>query len=192
MFFRTLLLFTGIAFVTFKASAQKEGEEEEDGFNGVRAGWYMSDIAGDVDETDARHGFYGGYYRNVIKIPLYRLSTGLEYHTAGASSALGSSTTELRLSYLSLPINNRLKLGPVYVDLGIDPALRLGEKWLVDGTEVDVPEGQEAERFDLLVHGCVGFKFLFLGVEARYRRGLLNVYDNAQNSGLEVGLCAFF
>lgn len=163
-------------------------KDDDDGWNGIRAGYHSSNVDGDWGEADARTGFYAGYYRNLIKVPLYRLSTGLEFHTAGASSSL----SEVRLGYVSLPINNRLKLGPVYLDLGIDPALKVGETNLVNGTELDVPDDAKAERFDLLAHAGAGFKFLFLGVEVRYRRGLTEVYEGTYNTGLELGLSTFF
>jgi hypothetical protein len=169
----------------FTARAQDDDKEK---WNGLRAGYYSSNLDGDWGEADARTGFYAGYFRNFIKVPIYSLSTGLEYHTSGATS--GSS--EARLGYLSLPINNRFKFGPVYVDIGVDPALKLSEKALVNGSEVDQPDDSKAETFDLLVHAGAGFKLLFLGIEARYRYGLTDVYEGTRNKGLELGLSTFF
>ncbi len=193
MFLRHHLMLSALlALCTFTATAQKDDDDGKDGFNGLRAGLYSSNLDGDWGEADARTGFYAGYYRNLIKIPIYRLSTGLEYHTGGAATTVGSTENEARLSYLSLAINNRFKIGPVYGDIGVDPALRLSEKALVNGAEVDIPSDQDAAAFDMLVHVGAGFKFLFLGVEARYRYGLVDVYEGTRNKGLEVGLSAFF
>jgi hypothetical protein len=80
----------------------------------------------------------------------------------------------------------------VYLDIGLDAALKVGEKKLVGGSEVELPDEAKAERFDVLVHGGAGFKFLFLSVEARYRYGLTEVYEGTRNAGLELGLSAFF
>lgn len=191
MHLRSALLLTALLLACF-AQAQKNDDDDREGFNGLRAGYYSSNLEGDWGDADARTGFYGGYYRNLIKVPLYRLSTGLEYHTSGATASAAGVESEPRLSYLSLAINNRFKIGPVYGDIGLDPALLLGEKALVNGTEVDIPSDQDAANFDVLVHVGAGFKFLFLGVEARYRYGLLDVYEGTRNTGLEVGLSAFF
>ncbi|MBL7982553.1 MAG: hypothetical protein JNL52_12175 [Flavobacteriales bacterium] len=182
---RTLCIALLTALPLLSLAQEKEDDEK---WNGLRAGYHSSNVDGEWGDADARTGFYAGYYRNLIKVPLYRLSTGLEYHTAGATG----SVSEVRLGYVSLAINNRLKLGPMYLDLGIDPALKVGEKNLVNGTEVDVPDDAKAERFDLLAHAGAGFKFLFLGVEVRYRRGLLEVYEGTYNTGLELGLTTFF
>jgi hypothetical protein len=186
----TLLL--AALLLTYTVQAQKDKDDDRERFNGLRAGYYNSNLDGDRGDADARTGFYGGYYRNLIKVPLYRLSTGLEYHTSGATSSAFDVENEVRLSYLSLAINNRFKIGPVYGDIGLDPALLLGEKNLVNGSEVDIPSDQDAATFDMLLHVGAGFKFLFLGVEARYRYGLVDVYEGTRNTGLEVGLSAFF
>ncbi|MBL8002296.1 MAG: outer membrane beta-barrel protein [Flavobacteriales bacterium] len=186
-----LCMATMLALCTFTAQAQKDDDDRE-GFNGLRAGWHYSDLESDDAESDARSGFYAGYYRNLIKIPLYRLSTGMEYTTAGGTSTTAGITSEARLAYISLAINNRFKIGPVYGDIGIDPGLRVGEKVLVNGTEVDLPDDAQAERFDMPVHIGAGFKVLFLSLELRYRYSVTEVYENTRNTGLQVGLSAFF
>lgn len=182
---RTLLATSVLASCTLAA---QDKDKHEDRWNGLRAGYHLSNFEGDKGSTTSRNGYYGGYFRNIIKVPLYRLSTGLEFNTAGSASG----DDERRLSYLSLPINNRFKFGPVYLDIGLDAALKVGEKNVVDGAEVELPKDAKAERLDVLVHGGAGFKFLFLSVEARYRYGLIEVYDGAHNAGLQLGLSAFF
>jgi hypothetical protein len=184
---RTLMATSLLASCTL-AAQDTEKNKDDDHWNGLRAGFHLSNFEGDKGSTSSRNGYYGGYYRNLIKVPLYSLSTGLEFNTAGSASG----DDERRLSYLSLPINNRFKLGPVYVDLGLDAALKMGEKTLVDGVEVELPDEAKAEPIDLLVHGGVGFKFLFLSVEARYRYGLTEVYEGTRNAGLQLGLSTFF
>ena len=155
--------------------------------NGLRAGYHLSTLTGDEDLGD-RSGYYAGYYRNLIKVPLYSLSTGLEFNTAGAEK----DGFEQRLSYVGVPINNRLKLGMLYFDLGLDVAFKVGEKTLVNGTEVDPGEDNEAETLDVLAHAGAGIKFLFLGAEVRYRYGLTEAYEGYRNTGLEIGLTTFF
>lgn len=77
-------------------------------------------------------------------------------------------------------------------DIGLDAALKSGEKTLADGTEVPLPDDANAEQVDILVHGGAGLKFLFLCVEARYRYGLTEVYEGNHNAGLQLGLSTFF
>jgi Outer membrane protein beta-barrel domain len=165
----------------------KKAEEAHDEWNGIRFGYHLSNFDGE-ESADARSGFYGGYYRNIIKVPLYSLSTGLEYNTAGAS--IGNY--ELRLGYLTLPVNNRLKFGPVYTDIGFALAMKMGEKALLDGAEVEIDEKAEADRFDVVAHVGAGVKFLMIGAELRYRHALTEAFDGYRNTGWEIGLCTFF
>ncbi|HMC96885.1 MAG TPA: outer membrane beta-barrel protein [Flavobacteriales bacterium] len=174
-------------FLATAAVHAQEKEEEGEKSNGVRLGYHMSDLVGEED-FDTRNGYYLGYYRNFIKVPIFSLSAGLEVNSAGATQ----DDSELRLTYVALPINGRIKLGPFYGDLGVDLALNVGEKWVVDGDEVDIPDGQEAESFDALGHVGVGFKFLFMGIEARYRYAITEAYDGYKNTGLQLGLVGFF
>jgi len=167
--------------------AQKDNDKDNEKFNGLRAGWHLSNFDGD-QSFDARNGYYGGYYRNLIKVPVFSFSTGLEANTAGAKK----DGFERRLTYVGIPINGRLKLGPVYFDLGVDAALKVHEKSLLDGNEVDLTSDDKAQDFDFLAHAGAGFKFLFLAVEVRYRYGITEVYDGYRNTGLEVGLTTFF
>src|SRR5262245_61439816 len=117
--------------LTGPTMAQDNDKEEKS--HGLRAGWHYSNFSGDLD-TDPRHGWYFGYYHNWIKVPMVSFSTGLEANTAGAVL----DPSEFRLTYLTLPINGRLKLGPVYFDLGVDAALMLSEKFLIDGEEFPI------------------------------------------------------
>lgn len=180
------IAFLSMLLATATVHAQKEDDDTEKS-NFIRLGYHMSDLEGD-EGFDTRSGYYLGYHRNFIKVPIFSLSAGLEVNTAGGTN----DPTELRLTYLALPINGRIKLGPFYGDLGVDLALRVGEKWLVSGNEVDIPDGDEAESFDALGHVGVGFKFLFMAVEARYRYGITEAYDGYRNTGVQLGLVGFF
>ncbi len=166
-------------------------DDDTEKSNGIRGGFHMSDLVGE-DDLDTRSGFYFGYYRNWFKIPLLSVSGGLEVNTAGAKA--DDVDSEFRLTYLTLPINGRLKLGPFYADLGIDAAVKVNEKFLIGGEEFEIIDENEGETFDVLAHVGAGFKFLFLGVEARYRYALTEVYANNgyRNTGLQVGLITFF
>lgn len=180
------ILTTLVSFLLAAAlHAQDDAQDEKS--NGLRAGWHMSDFDGEED-ADTRNGYYFGYYRNWFKVPLVSVSSGLELNTAGAVQ----EGSEFRLLYLTLPINGRLKLGPVYFDLGVDAALKVNEKWMFNGEELDIPSESKGESFDVLGHAGAGFKFLFLGVEVRYRHALTEVYEDYRNTGLEVGLITFF
>ena len=71
----------GLLLVSVLSAQDDDAREEKS--NGLRAGWHYSDLDGDI-EADPRHGYYFGYYRNWVKVPLFTFSTGLEGNTAGA------------------------------------------------------------------------------------------------------------
>jgi len=191
--FRSLLLLSTMLLACHTLRAQQEPEkkkieETDDEWNGIRLGCHMARLSGE-EEGDARIGFYEGYYRNLLNVPLYSLSLGLEYHTAGGE--IGAY--EQRLNYISLPLNNRFKLGPAYADLGVEMAILVIEKWRQDHSEIDIPDGYEAERTDLLLHAGVGCRVVAnLSVMVRYRMGLMDVYEGYRNIGWEFGVCSHF
>ena len=185
MLHRTTTLLAMLLAIASVHAQDKEDDSEKS--NGVRLGYHMSDLEGD-ENLDTRSGYYVGYYRNFIKVPIFSLSAGLEVNSAGATDG----DDEQRLTYLALPINGRVKLGPFYFDLGVDAALKVGEKLILGGNEVDIEDDFKAESFDMLGHVGAGFKFLFMGVEARYRYGLTEPYEGYKNTGLELGLVGFF
>ena len=168
---------------------EKEEEQDKDKevSNGVRLGYHLSDLNGEGELT-VRNGYYAGYYRNLVKVPMVSASIGLEFNTAGASDG----DNDLRLNYVAFPVNGRLKLGLVYFDLGADVAAKVSEKWVVKGSTVEIPEGAGAEPMDVLGHVGVGVKILTIGFDLRYRFGLTEVYEGYRNTGLQGGITTFF
>ena len=151
---------------------------------GLRGGIDLSALMGGDDGLDVRSGYYGGLYFNLIKLPVYRLSLGLEYQTAG----IADGQTEQRLSYLNLPLNNRIRLGPIYFDGGADLGYKLNETWIEDGVSVDIPSDAKAQPWNVMWHLGGGIKLLFLGIEVRYQNGANEVYPALHNAHLQVGL----
>lgn len=164
-----------------------QDDEKKERAHGIRAGWHYSDLGG-KENFDPRSGWYAGVYHNWLKAPLISASIGVEGNSAGAVSG----DTEVRLAYVGVPLNGRLKVGPVYFDLGLDAAFKVSEKWLVDGESVDLGDEVEGESFDFLGHAGAGLRFFKLGLEARYRYAFTEVYEGYRNQGLQVGLVLFF
>lgn len=178
---RHLLLM--LTFVPLMAVAQRYTDHHHRNY--IRGGYHYSDLPGQAD-LEPLSGFYLGYHHTLLKIPLVGISLGAEYNTAGARQDTPLGALEYRLGYFGTPVNGRLKLGIVYLDTGLSPAFTVGESVQLAGQ--DVGGTPEAENFDLVAHGGVGVKIAFLSVEARYRYGLIDVYDGVRNSGLQFGL----
>lgn len=176
----TLLMYAWLPLVTFAQPFRDHHHQ-----NYVRGGYHYSDLPGNAD-LDPLSGFYLGYHHTLLKVPLVGISLGAEYNTAGARQDTPLGALEYRLGYFGLLVNGRLKLGIVYLDAGLTPAFTVGESVQLAGQ--DVGGAPEAENFDLVAHGGAGVKIAFLSVEARYRYGLIDVYDGVRNSGLQVGL----
>ncbi len=183
MHMRPLLLLSALSFFTLNANAQED--KDTDKSNGIRIGYHMSDMDGSPS-FDTRSGYYAGYYRNLIKIPIFSFSVGLEYNTAGAVK----DELEVKTGYIALPVNGRLKLGPMFFDLGLDAAFNVSDKVELSGQEVE--EAEEAEGYETLGHVGIGVKLWKLGIDARYRVAFTDVYDGYKNTGLQVGLSTFF
>ncbi len=173
-----------VALVFMVAQASAQDEKDHHNRNYLRGGYLLSDLVGD-DAFDTRSGFYAGYHHTLIKAPLIGFSLGLEYNQAGANK----EQFGWQGGYLGVPANARLKLGPVYLDGGLGISYLLSDKTTVNGQVLS--SGEAAENWDVLVHGGVGVKLFFLGIETRYRYGLTEVFEGQQNTGLQFGLVHF-
>ena len=164
--------------------AQEDKEHHHNNY--FRGGFQMTDWVGE-ESYDTRSGFYGGYNHTIVKAPLLGLSLGAEFNTGGAR--IDDLDLEVATSYVGVPVNARLKLGPVYVDAGLDAAFLISDKVTLAGNELE--GDSDLETFDLLGHAGVGVKFLFLGLEARYRYGFTEVTEGYRNMGLQIGAVLF-
>lgn len=146
----------------------------------------MTDLVGDV-AYDVRPGFYAGYNHTIVKAPLIGVSIGAEYNTGGAR--IDDLDLEIATGYIGVPVNGRLKLGPAYLDAGLDPSFLISDKTTIDGNELE--GDNDLETFDLMGHVGVGVKIMFLGLEARYRYGFTEVTEGYRNTGFQIGAVLF-
>ena len=137
--------------------------------------------------------FYAGFF-GVKKIgagKLLSLYSGLEFYQTGAQE---NDDNKIVLSYISIPINLRVKIGPVYAFGGVNPSFKIGEEVKFAG--VDVSEVAEVNSFDIGGQIGIGAKFLFLGVEVKYNQGFIDAFTDGTESSttnhLQVGACVYF
>ena len=180
-------LFIFVAVAMLHVSPQLKADEGPDG-RGIRAGYQNSffRIDGDKAFDDPYNNFYIGFFKSNNIVPLLKWNSGIEYFQVGGKN----SDAELKLHYLSIPLSLRLKLGPVYALGGLNGAIKLG------GSSDFAEAGADVSDFSTIDAGAhlgIGFKFLMLGVEAKYNWGLVEQTDNNLKSEyLQVGAVLFF
>jgi len=153
---------------------------------GIRGGFQS---AGTFNNGDRVDGTFGNLYVGVFKNSkfglgsLLTLNYGLEYMQNGHQA---NDNNFRKIDYLSFPLGLRVKLGPVFAQGGVNGNFKIGEKYLVNGTDI-LDSTNKTGRFDLPAHIGLGFKLLMITIEGRYHHGLLDVNNGNRNSYLQLG-----
>lgn len=178
------LLFAAILGLLVINPVFAEGDTK---LGGVRAGYHTSDIFNDGNSTgNPLNGFYLGVYKNNKIIPTLHWMVGLEYFQNGYKT---DANNKWILHTASIPVNLKLKLGPVFVLGGVAANLVFSESYVRNGKD----QGNVASVFDAPVFLGAGFRVLILNIEARYHWGTLDVNEfGAKNQYLQVGLGVSF
>ncbi|MBS2210474.1 PorT family protein [Carboxylicivirga mesophila] len=182
---RILIIFLAIGMLSLGSNVK--AEEGPDG-RGIRAGYQNSFFKIDGDEAfdDPYNNFYVGYFNSSNIVPMLKWDSGIEYFQVGGKTG----DAELKLHYLSVPLSLKLKIGPVYALGGVNGAVKLGGS--SDFAEFGADVG-DFSTLDAGAHLGVGFKFLMLGVEARYTWGLVNQTEaDLKSEYLQLGAVLFF
>jgi hypothetical protein len=160
-------------------------DDDKKFYKGVRFGYQSSNLS--ESDWDDLSSFYVGVF-GVKKIGagnLLSLYSGLEYYQTGTDK---NADNKIVLNYLSIPLNLRLKLGPVYAFGGFNPSFMIADNAKIGGQDVD----PDINGFDIGGQIGIGVKFLFLGVELKYNQGLTDVGNDNKTNHLQAGLCVYF
>jgi hypothetical protein len=153
---------------------------------GFRGGYQSAGTWNDGNKVDGDlTGFYVGIFKN-SKFGLGELLTvnyGLEYMQNGHKN---NDSNYRSIDYLSIPLALRVKLGPVYAQGGINGNFRIGEEYLVGGSDV-LDDTNKTSGFDVPAHLGIGFKILMISIEGRYHYGLLDVNNGNTNRYFQLG-----
>ncbi|MGB0391246.1 MAG: hypothetical protein ACPGD5_06735, partial [Salibacteraceae bacterium] len=121
---------------------------------------------------DNYNSFYIGLFAEKKLIPLLKLDYGIEYNSTGfRDESLAGVNTDFTRHNLAIPVNLKLKLGPVFAMGGVAPSFGLSTKSEIGGVEFDT----EPELFDAPVFLGAGVKIMMLSIEARYHWGTRNM-----------------
>jgi len=182
----TLLLTIVFLFGTLIVQAQEKGKESQK-VGGIRAGWHTATLAEDgstPDTVNRLNSFYVGFYRDTKIISLLHLGSGIEYFQNGISY---TGNGERVLHTISVPLDLKLKLGPVFALGGVAANFKVSEKVKLGGDYVNPLSADKSNWFDVPVFLGAGVKIFFVTIEARYHWGLLEVRNGMHSQYLQIG-----
>lgn len=153
---------------------------------GIKAGLNASNLyIKDVNDENARFGFNGGLYGQILSSEAFAIQPELLYSTKGSQADYGgivNSTIRYNLNYLDLPILAVFKLGPsaeihagpyfsYLLSANIDYSGNLGS-----GTEQI--NRDNLKSYDWGWSGGLGLNFGPIQVGARYNYGMVKIADS--------------
>lgn len=187
---KTLFIIGLLMAVPLSGKAQKEGKEEKVG--GIRLGYHAAALYKDGNKmagTNNLENFYIGIYRDNKIAPLFRIGTGLEYFQNGAKI---DNDNKIVLHTLSIPVNFKVKLGPVFALTGVGANFKVSEKVFQNGTSTTPSDEDKSNFFDVPFYLGAGATIWFISIEARYHWGLLDVNEGYSNQYLQIGAAVSF
>ena len=161
-------------------------DDDKKFYKGVRFGYQSSNLSeSDWDDLSSFYvGVFGGH--KIGGGRLLSIYSGLEYYQTGTRK---NEDNKIVLNYLSIPLNLRFKFGPVYAFGGFNPSLKIADNAKVGGADFD----PDVNGFDIGGQIGIGFKFLFMGLEVKYNKGLSQIDDSDNTTQhLQAGLNVYF
>jgi hypothetical protein len=158
---------------------------------GIRFG-YQNAAMYDKNSSMWNHSlnsFYIGGYKDIKFFPFMHFGAGLEYFINGNQK---DADNKLLLHYLSVPLDLKFKLGPVYALGGFSANFKVAEKVYVSGVKMDPVGGDESGWFDSSAFVGLGLNIFMLGIEAQYHWGLVDVNNGYHNDYFQAGLTLHF
>lgn len=189
----SLIMFSGM----YVASAQSWSDDVQ---FGVRGGLNLSTVVGDdVDEPDARNGFYAGLLAEVPLSKRVSIQPEVFYATQGFDLAEqeGQEDSSFKLDYIQIPVMFKFYIiDGLNIQVGPQFGFKMNEEVnLVGGsTEIDF-DTDTIKDFDMQIATGVEYKFgKNLFAQARYTRGLSKMIEDtdAYNSVLSLGVGLMF
>ena len=176
---RLLFLLTATVLLSFGAFAQ-DGPS-----HGLRAGWSAAGLYSDGDQvSDSQQGFYIGTFRTDHIASILQWHKGFEYQQMGMRM---NDENYRKLHYLSLPHAARVKIGPVFAQVGIAFNIKVGESIVEDGDDIKTDD-IKAEWFDFPWHVGLGVELGPVTLDVRRHLGLNDITpEGLRNQYFQVG-----
>ncbi len=145
---------------------------------GIRAGYQVSNMYFDNKSmSNALGSFYVGGFLQHKMLPLLHFEYGAEFLQNGYAA---DNDNKLVLSYISVPVDFKVKLGPFFALAGAAANIKLSEKQTLLGIDMDPVE--KANGFDVPIFAGLGFKISIFHIEARYSWGTMALYGDGSSA----------
>jgi hypothetical protein len=187
---KSTLLFLVIFLIGAYSAYTQENDQQKIG--GIRGGYHLATMVEDGSKPDTAKNlssFYVGFFRDQEIAKILFWGTGIEYFQNGLKY---SNNSKLTLHTISVPVNLKVKIGPVYGRGGITANFKVKEKLEIGDNKFDPEKSNKANWFDSAAFAGAGVKILFFSVEARYHWGLIDVKNGLYNRYFQLGATVSF
>jgi len=190
---KLLLTFT-VLIMTASSTLMAQSNPNPTARVGIKGGLNVSNLyINDVNDNNARFGFNGGLYGQILSSEVFAIQPELLYSTKGSQADYGgiiNSTVRFNLNYLDLPVLAVFKLGPsAEIHAGGYASYLLSAN--IDykgnvGNGTDKIDRDQLNTFDYGLVGGFGLNFGPVQVGARYNYGLVKI-ANSSNAQTMLG-----
>ena len=174
------------------ASISAYAQDDKPKKNGIRVGFHsasMVDAGSEPDTANALNSFYVGFFRSKKVASILHFDSGIEYFQNGLKYTGNSKRT---LHTVSIPLDLRLKIGPVYALGGAAINFKVSESYDIGDNSYPPTDNDKSNWFDVAAFAGAGVKIWILSVEARYHWGLIEVRDDLYNRYFQIGAAVSF
>lgn len=185
----TLILISILLIISYSINAQDDGKKQK---IGIRAGFHSAAMVYEGSKPDTAKSlssFYVGLFRDNKIAPILHFGTGIEYFQNGLKYTNNSKRV---LHTLSIPLDLKVKLGPVFVLGGAAANFKVKEQIVIGDNKNNPMEGDKTKGFDIAAFAGAGVKILFISVEARYHWGLIDARNSLKHRYFQLGAAVSF
>lgn len=153
----------------------------------LRVGYHSASQVLDGDKQsgpESHNSIYLGFSRDTKIIPLLWFGSGLEYFQNGLNYTDDSKRV---MHTISVPVDLKLKLGPVYALTGFAANFLVSEKIKNGDSSANPANSDKSNWFDAPFFLGAGIKILFVTVEARYHWGTIEARESLYNRYFQLG-----
>lgn len=189
---KVLITMSVFVFTASSALMAQSSDSNPTARFGIKGGLNVSNLyIDDVNDENARFGFNGGLYGQILSTEAFALQPELLFSTKGSQAEYGglvNSTVKFNLNYLDLPVLAVFKLGrSAEIHAGVYGSYLLGANIDYSG---NIGNGNEEisrdnlKSYDWGWTGGLGLNFGAVQIGARYNYGMVKIADS--NSAKQI------
>lgn len=149
---------------------------------GIKGGLNLSNYSGTNFSTNTMAGFHLGGLLNLKLGEVFSIQPEVLFSTQGAQYKNATTKSNLKVSYVNVPVMVKLLFGNVYVEAGPQVGFKTGEDANIPNQSIN----QFAKNLDLSAGAGIGYHSKGgLGIGARYVAGISKVGDFNKTTTLD-------